>query len=183
MRRRYSEEHAERGVAARNSADGRAAGETARQAAHERGDQRGDVLAQRCGAFTHIVTAQRTAEFDAQHGAPHRALFEWVLRAPSSALRKAHAFGGFQHDDVGDQPLELVEPSVRERLSLARERIVRRRCFQKRHEPFQPQQRPAVIPLEALCADGWTGKLHARAVYARCEPGRICGLGFYAAVL
>lgn len=166
MRRACGDEHAERGVASRNCAHGPAAGQPARQAARERGDQRGNVLAKCGGALTRIMAAQRAAEFDAQHGAPQRALFEWVLGAPSSGLTKAHALGGFQHDDVGDQPLELIEPSVRERLGLARERIVRSRRFQKRHEPLQPQQRPAVIPLQALVGDGWAGELQARSLGA-----------------
>jgi len=166
MRRACGDEQAQRGVASHTCAHGPATGEAARQAAHECGDQRGDVLAKHCGALTRIVAAQRAAEFDAHDGAPQGALFERVLRAPSSGRTKAHALGRFQHDDVGDQPLELVEPSVRERLGLARERIVRGRRFQKRREPLQPQQRPAVIPLQALMGDGWADELQARSLRA-----------------
>lgn len=74
----------------------------------------------------------------------------------------ADTLRGTDQHNANEYALDAIQPLVRDLRCLTRKRGERAGLHQERREPFQPQQHPAVIPLEAWLGDGWGVQTHAR---------------------
>jgi len=82
-------------------------------------------------------------------------------------------------DEQEHAALDDVEPAMRDVRRLPRERHDRLGLRQERREPFEPQQNPAVEPLESLFRNDRGVETHER----ECAPdGKAVGLIFAAAL-
>jgi len=96
--------------------------------------------------------------------------------------QRAHARDGAQHGDGEDDALDAVKPKMADAFGVFGERRESARCFKEAGEPCQPQQRPAVKPLEAKLGHGFGDKAHGRkckwvSTRSNCRPGMLGFLG------
>jgi len=83
-----------------------------------------------------------------------------VLRVRASAGECAYAADGAQHHNCEEDALDTVKPVMADCLGLLGERRETAGCIEEAGEPCQPQQRPAVKPLETKIGDGFGDKAH-----------------------
>jgi hypothetical protein len=114
----------------------------------------GDALAQ-------ILGTERAAHGRADDGA-QELLFGARACVVFWRVGYTHMRRGAERDDADENALDLVEPLVGDRCRLLRERREGFGACQKRREPFEPEQHPALGALKAKLGNGWGGGTHAR---------------------